>query len=64
MTTEIPIDVDDYERRFGNPAGRAFWGFRIVSADPTIRDHILATHKPVIFQDGMPRSTRTRQVAP
>jgi hypothetical protein len=38
--TDIPIDTEDYERRFGKPAGRAFWKFRIVSADPAIRDHV------------------------
>ena len=30
MSTEIPIDTKDYERRFGKPVGRAFWSFRIV----------------------------------
>ena len=49
--TEIPIDNDNYERRFGKPAGRAFWSFRIVSSDPAIRDHVFTTHKPVIFQE-------------
>jgi hypothetical protein len=49
--TDIPIDTDDYEHRFGKPAGRAFWSFRIVSAD-LIRDHVFTTHKPVIFQEG------------
>jgi len=51
MSTEIPIDIEDYERRFGKPAGRAFWKFRIVSTDSAIRDHIFATHKPVTFQE-------------
>ena len=51
MSTEIPIDTDDYEHRFGEPAGRAFWSFRIVSADPAIRDHIFTTRKPVIFKE-------------
>ncbi len=47
----IPIDTEDYERRFGKPAGRAFWRFRIVSADPAIRDHVFTTHKPTNFQE-------------
>ena len=51
MSTEIPIDTEDYERRFGKPVGRAFWSFRIVSADPAIRDHVFTTHKPVIFKE-------------
>lgn len=51
MSTEIPIDTKDYEHRFGKPAGRAFWSFRIVSADPAIRDHVFTTHKPVTFQE-------------
>ena len=51
MSTEIPIDTDDYEHRFGKPAGRAFWSFRIVSADPAIRDHVFTTRKPVIFKE-------------
>ena len=42
--TDIPIDTDDYEHRFGKPVGRAFWSFRIVSADFSL--------KPVIFQEG------------
>ncbi|OIQ80109.1 hypothetical protein GALL_381460 [mine drainage metagenome] len=29
----------------------AFWSFRIVSADPAIRDHVFTTHKPVIFKE-------------
>jgi hypothetical protein len=49
--TDIPIDTTDYEHRFGKPAGRAFWSFRIVSADPAIRDHVFTTHKPVVFQE-------------
>jgi hypothetical protein len=49
--TDIAIDTKDYEYRFGTPAGRAFWSFRIVSADPAIRDHVFTTHKPVIFQE-------------
>jgi hypothetical protein len=51
MSTELPIDTDDYQHRFGKPAGRAFWSFRIVSADPAIRDHIFTTRKPVIFKE-------------
>ena len=47
----IPIDTEDYECRFGKPAGRAFWTFRIVSADPAIRDHVFTTHKPVVFEE-------------
>jgi hypothetical protein len=50
--TDIPIDTDDYEHRFGKPVGRAFWSFRIVSADPAVRDHVFTTLKPVIFQEG------------
>ncbi len=49
---DIPIDTKDYEHRFGKPAGRDFWSFRVVSADPAIRDHVFTTHKPVIFQEG------------
>jgi hypothetical protein len=49
--TDIPIDTEDYERRFGEPVGRAFWSFRIVSADPAIRNHVFTTRKPVIFQE-------------
>ncbi len=48
---EVPIDTDEYEHRFGKPAGRAFWSFRIVSADPAIRDHVFTTRKPVIFKE-------------
>jgi hypothetical protein len=44
----IPIDPRDYEHRFG---GRAFWSFRIVSADPTIRDHVFIAHEPIIFPE-------------
>ena len=51
MSTEIEIDVEDYKRRFGRPSGRGFWSFRIVSADPAIRNHVFTTHKPVIFQE-------------
>ena len=51
MSTEIHIDTDEYEHRFGKPAGRAFWSFRNVSADPAIRDHVFTTHKPVIFKE-------------
>jgi hypothetical protein len=47
IMTDIPIDTDDYERRFGKPAGRGFWRFRIVSESPAIRDHIFTTNKPV-----------------
>ena len=47
----IPIDTEDYIRRLGKPVGRAFWTFRIVSADPAIRDHVFTTHKPVIFDE-------------
>ena len=47
----IAIDTKDYERRFGKPAGRAFWSFRIISADPAIRDHVFTTHKPVNFPE-------------
>jgi hypothetical protein len=50
--TDIPIDTEDYERRFGKPVGRAFWSFRIVSTDSAVRDHVFTTHKPVIFQEG------------
>jgi len=49
--TDVPIDTDDYERRFGKPGGRGFWSFRIVSADPAIRDHVFITHEPVVFQE-------------
>ncbi len=49
--TDIPIDTKDYEHRFGKPAGRAFWSFRIVSADPAIRDHVFTTHNPVNFPE-------------
>jgi hypothetical protein len=49
--TDIPIDTKDWQHRFGKPAGRAFWSFRIVSTDPAIRDHVFTTHKPVIFQE-------------
>jgi hypothetical protein len=49
--TDIAIDTTDYEHRFGKPVGRAFWSFRIVSADPAIRDHVFTTHKPVIFPE-------------
>jgi hypothetical protein len=49
--TDIPIDTDDYEHRFGKPVGRAFWSFRIVSVD-SIRDHVFTTLKAVIFQEG------------
>jgi hypothetical protein len=49
--TDIPIDTKDYEQRFGKPVGRAFWSFRIVSADTAIRDHVFTTHKPVVFQE-------------
>jgi hypothetical protein len=49
--TDIPIDTEDYEHRFSKPLGRAFWSFRIVSADPAIRDHAFTTHKPVIFPE-------------
>ena len=51
MSAEAPIDTDEYEHRFGKPAGRAFWSFRNVSADPAIRDHVFTTHKPVIFKE-------------
>ena len=51
MSAEAPIDTDEYEHRFGKPAGRAFWSFRIVSADPAIRDHVFTTHKLVIFKE-------------
>jgi hypothetical protein len=33
---DIPIDTTDYEHLFGKPVGRAFWSFRIVSADMAI----------------------------
>ncbi len=46
----IPIDTED-EHRFGKPSDRAFWSFRIVSADPAIRDHVFTTHKPANFQE-------------
>jgi hypothetical protein len=49
--TDIPIDTEDYERRYEKSAGRAFWSFRIVSADPAIRDHVFTTRKSVIFQE-------------
>jgi len=49
--TDIPIETDDYERRFGKPVGRAYWSFQIVSADSAIRDHVFTTHKPVVFQE-------------
>ena len=49
--TDMPIDTTDYEHRFGKPVGRAFWNFRIVSADPAVRDHVFTTHKPVIFPE-------------
>jgi len=49
--TDTPIDTDEYERRFGRPAGRAFWSFQIVSADSAARDHVFITHRPVIFQE-------------
>jgi hypothetical protein len=42
--TDIPIDIEDYEHRFGKPVGRGFWRFRIVSASPAICDHIFTTH--------------------
>ena len=48
--TDIPMDTTDYEHRFGKPAGRAFWSFRIVSADPAIRDHVFTTES-LIFQE-------------
>jgi hypothetical protein len=47
----VPINTDDYERRFGKPVGRAFWSFRIVSADSAIRDHLFTTHRPMTFQE-------------
>ena len=46
----IPIDTKDSARHFGKPTGRAFWSFRIVSADPAIRDHVFTTQKPLNFQ--------------
>ena len=49
--TDIPIETDDYEARFGKPVGRAFWSFQIVSADSAIRDHVFTTPKSVIFQE-------------
>ena len=49
--TDTPIDTKDYEQRFGKPVGRGFWRFRMVSADPAIRDHAFTTHKPVNFQE-------------
>jgi hypothetical protein len=49
--SHMPIDTTDYESRFGRLAGRTFWSFRIVSADPAIRDHVFTTRKPVIFQE-------------
>ena len=51
MSSEASIDTEDYERRFGKPVGRAFWRFRIVSADPAVRDHVFTTHQPVVFQE-------------
>ena len=51
MASEIPIDSQDYERRFGKPSGRAFWSFRIISTAPAIRDHVFTTRKPVNFQE-------------
>lgn len=71
MSTEIPIDTEDCERRFGKPTGRAVWSFQIVSADPAIRGHVFTTHKPVIFKEAcrearelakMRRSVRTSDV--
>ena len=54
--TDIPIETDDYERRFGKPVVRAFWSFQIVSADSAIRDHVFTTHKPVVFQEACRRA--------
>ena len=51
LRLDTRIDTEDYERRYEKPAGRAFWSFRIVSADPAIRDHVFTTRKPVIFQE-------------
>ena len=51
MSADVSIDTEEYEHRFGKPAGRAFWSFRIVSADPAIRDHVFTTRKPVIFKE-------------
>ena len=62
--TDIPIDTTDYEHRFGKPAGRAFWSFRIVSADPAIRDHVFTTHKTVIFPEACREARELAKDAP
>ena len=49
--TDIPIETDEYEQRFGKPVGRGFWHFRIVSSSPAVRDHVFTTHKAVTFQE-------------
>jgi hypothetical protein len=49
--TDIQIDIDDYQRRFGKPVGRDFWRFRIISSSPAVRDHVFTTNKAVTFQE-------------
>ena len=50
MSSEIRIDIEAYERKHGNPVGRAFWTFRIVSPSVTYKDRVFTTDKPLTFQ--------------
>jgi hypothetical protein len=41
--TEISIDTAVYERRHGQPLGRAFWTFKIISPSVTSKDYVFTT---------------------
>jgi hypothetical protein len=47
--TEISIDTAVYERRHGQPLGRAFWTFKIISPSVTSKDYVFTTDTPMPY---------------
>jgi hypothetical protein len=47
--TEISIDTAVYERRHGQPLGRAFWTFKIISPSVTSKDYVFTTDTPMSY---------------
>jgi hypothetical protein len=47
--TEISINIDSYQRKHGEPLGRAFWTFKIVSPSVTSKDYIFTTDTPMPY---------------